>query len=154
MTTTHNCNCTLWIRRSFGTDFALSFASQQEAWVSAINIIKEIEYIENRNLTVFTSWDIVTGKATSYSNSLANMPTQITKFWTPYSNSIAYPIAEGNSFQLFLVKGHGLTNIPFYKNNKIILMSETEAIHFLNENDDSIDIIKTKSAKNVYRPVY
>jgi hypothetical protein len=147
--------CTLWIRRSFGTDFTLYFNSPAEAWVSAMNLCTVIKDLETTEPIIYTSWDIPTGKALSkstYNN--PNLPVQLAKFWTEYLNRMDYPIAQGNSFQLFLVKGHGLTNISFHKNAKTILMSEAEASLFLNNNDEEITIVKTKNTVNVHRPIY
>jgi hypothetical protein len=148
--------CTLWIRRSFGTDFTLYFNSPEEAWVSAMGLVKVIEDLENTESIIYTSWDVSSGKTLSKATYVdkPGLPVQTTKFWASYLNSIDYPIAQGNSFQLFLVKGHGLTNISFHKNAKTLLMSEAEASIFLNDNDEEITTVKTKNTVNVHRPVY
>jgi len=156
MNTQNQDKCTLWIRRSFGTDFTLYFNSPEQAWNSGMNLIKAVEHIENADATIFTNWDMSTGKIICKSTYLEkpDPPAQITKFWAAHLNSLEYPIAQGHSFQIFLLKGHGLINIPFHKNTKTLLMNELEAIEFLNENDEEITTVKSRNTVNVHRPLY
>ena len=155
MNTTKLKGYTLWIHRSFGMDFIIYYSSRKDAWNSSVNIINTIELIEGSKPKVFSSWNIINGKVLSESPfpPLQHLPpVQLAEFWPPSSTSVDYSIAQGNSFQLFLVKGYGLANV-YDKPKNTLLLTEAEAKRFMQEDEGDIEVIKTKTV-GILRPVY
>lgn len=146
---------TLWIHSAFGIDFIIYYSSRKDAWNSCVNVINTIELIEGSKPKVFSSWNIINGKALNESPfpPLQHLPpVQLAEFWKAGSTSLDYPIAQGNSFQLFLVKGYGLANV-YDKPKRSLLLTETEAKRFMQEDEGDIEVIKTKTI-GILRPVY
>jgi hypothetical protein len=155
MSTTKLKGYTLWIHRSFGMSFIIYYSSRKDAWNSCVNIINTIELIEGSKPKVFSSWDIINGKALTESPfaPLQNLPpVQLAEFWPPSSTKVDYPIAQGDSFQLFLLKGYGLANV-YDKPKNTLLLTEAEAKNFMQECEGDIEVIKTKTL-GILRPVY
>lgn len=155
MTSTTVKGYTLWIHRSFGIDFMIYYPTRKDAWLSSINILKTIEAIEYKKPDIFTCWDIESGEGLSHSlfSSQHPPPAQLAEFWPPTSPHVDYPIANADSFQLILVKGYGLSNVMYNKPNKMILLTESEAIRFMTDKEKDIELVKTKTF-GIMRPVY
>jgi hypothetical protein len=155
MTTTVLKGYTLWIHRSFDIDFIVYYTSLKDAWHSSINILKTIEAIEYKKPDVFTTWNIESGQGLSHTlfSSQHPPPAQLAEFWPPKSPHVDYPIANADSFQLFLVKGYGLSNIVNTKPEKMLLLTEAEAIRFMTDKEKDIEVVKTRNA-DILRPVY
>lgn len=140
--------CTLFVTRAFGVDFMVHFDSYASAWVSILELFRQIELVEGEEPTITNSWDSVTGYQTSCipaSKSPKYDHSLLSKLWINQPGSFIYFIGGGNGYQIVLLKG--LVYKPL--NNECIHMTGAEAVYFLNTLDEIITIKKTK-----YRDVY
>ena len=121
------------IHRSFGKNFAIHYPNPEQAWGSALNILKQVEMIEGTPPDIAAEWDMKTGHFTQsvpYSISL-KQPAQLAKLEkNPKVNT--YSVGHGNSYQVFLLKGI----CP--RDQSTLVLGFNMALYYLNNDDDSI----------------
>jgi len=126
--------CSILITRSFGTSFIVNFPDLLSCWNGVLTILNQVELIEGDEPEVGHEWDLNNGLATKKTplSMSKYVPIEFLKsFWCPGSMAYDYLVGCGNSYQLLVLPGS-------YKasKNDCILMRLTEAIYYLNSNDD------------------
>lgn len=137
--------CSLLIHRAFGSDFLVYFPNVQAAWESMINILRQIELIEGDEPMVATKWDVKGGFYTSsvlLSDYKEGPQEHLKSLLSNTAKNLEYMVASGNSYQLILIKGQSICTT----HERVILMTNMQAIYYLNNSDDVINFKPTTLA--------